>query len=237
MRTKITARRREKVIWIRCKSYEITRERVFIYYEKRILGRNCKTVRIFVYYFRINKTKVREKIVCNVVRPLRMKNETLPNYRGDKPNPVSTPRFLLLPNWDHAGYIEEPLLEILWILYTSLEPARPRITTSFVRSLITLRDPYLPKLDSHELLLQQQKFLRNKAYLRVVALSHDPFPIKNLFARSRSSRVRYIFDHLHSEWSTELLYEGAKAFCPSSEDSSYRRRDDNKVSHHDIGKE
>lgn len=97
-RAKITARRREKVIWIRCKSYEITRERVFIYYEKRILGRNCKTVRIFVYYFRINKTKVREKIVCNVVRPLRMKNETLPNYRGDKPNPVSTPRFLLLPN-------------------------------------------------------------------------------------------------------------------------------------------
>lgn len=193
MRTKITARRREKVIWIRCKSYEITRERVFIYYEKRILGRNCKTVRIFVYYFRINKTKVREKIVCNVVRPLRMKNETLPNYRGDKPNPVSTPRFLLLPNWDHAGYIEEPLLEILWILYTSLEPARPRITTSFVRSLITLRDPYLPKLDSHELLLQ---LLRNSCEIKLISVS-SPSPTIHfrlkIYLHARDSRV-YIFD-------------------------------------------
>lgn len=193
MRTKITARRREKVIWIRCKSYEITRERVFIYYEKRILGRNCKTVRIFVYYFRINKTKVREKIVCNVVRPLRMKNETLPNYRGDKPNPVSTPRFLLLPNWDHAGYIEEPLLEILWILYTSLEPARPRITTSFVRSLITLRDPYLPKLDSHELLLQ---LLRNSCEIKLISVS-SPFPTIHfrlkIYLHARDPRVYDIF--------------------------------------------
>lgn len=193
MRTKITARRREKVIWIRCKSYEITRERVFIYYEKRILGRNCKTVRIFVYYFKINKTKVREKIVCNVVRPLRMKNETLPNYRGDKPNPVSTPRFLLLPNWDHAGYIEEPLLEILWILYTSLEPARPRITTSFVRSLITLRDPYLPKLDSHELLLQ---LLRNSCEIKLISVS-SPSPTIHfrlkIYLHARDSRVYDIF--------------------------------------------
>lgn len=193
MRTKITARRREKVIWIRCKSYEITRERVFIYYEKRILGRNCKTVRIFVYYFRINKTKVREKTVCNVVRPLRMKNETLPNYRGDKPNPVSTPRFLLLPNWDHAGYIEEPLLEILWILYTSLEPARPRITTSFVRSLITLRDPYLPKLDSHELLLQ---LLRNSCEIKLISVS-SPSPTIHfrlkIYLHARDSRVYDIF--------------------------------------------
>lgn len=193
MRTKITARRREKVIWIRCKSYEITRERVFIYYEKRILGRNCKTVRIFVYYFTINKTKVREKIVCNVVRPLRMKNETLPNYRGDKPNPVSTPRFLLLPNWDHAGYIEEPLLEILWILYTSLEPARPRITTSFVRSLITLRDPYLPKLDSHELLLQ---LLRNSCEIKLISVS-SPSPTIHfrlkIYLHARDSRVYDIF--------------------------------------------
>lgn len=193
MRTKITARRREKVIWIRCKSYEITRERVFIYYEKRILGRNCKTVRIFVYYFTINKTKVREKIVCNVVRPLRMKNETLPNYRGDKPNPVSTPRFLLLPNWDHAGYIEEPLLEILWILYTSLEPARPRITTSFVRSLITLRDPYLPKLDSHELLLQ---LLRNSCEIKLISVS-SPSPTIHfrlkIYLHARDPRVYDIF--------------------------------------------
>lgn len=193
MRTKITARRREKVIWIRCKSYEITRERVFIYYEKRIFGRNCKTVRIFVYYFRINKTKVREKIVCNVVRPLRMKNETLPNYRGDKPNPVSTPRFLLLPNWDHAGYIEEPLLEILWILYTSLEPARPRITTSFVRSLITLRDPYLPKLDSHELLLQ---LLRNSCEIKLISVSSPSSTIHfrlKIYLHARDSRVYDIF--------------------------------------------
>lgn len=91
VRTKITvgtARQRAKFIWIRGRG--CCKRRIL---EWKIVWKNSLCIIIIVLLF-YNKYEIKFKKNAIVVRSSKdEKRNARPNYRADKPNPVSTPRF------------------------------------------------------------------------------------------------------------------------------------------------